>query len=364
VGLHAEVDFGPCNDLSKVGPKLTALNGRGGYPLKLLDCPAGTSKSVWETDGATIPMAPGAGPQPITLDWEETSGKVGRADCKSGGGNPCKGSFGVVQRGFSATDSRSGPIRFAQVWESGFAWANSLERCSAAQSSCSHDLVVKIGIDQSLEGNAKSRNDPKVELRVFHEAANNPSQNQALDCDPASHNLRDELIQGCGPTYERNQGSTCPGTASVLWAGPTPWDCVAVQTGGDVNQVLQGMNARVHGSVQPTSCVNPNNWSDFPDLDLGDPRVIPVFVTGFGSFAGSGNDTIPVTNFATFYVTGWAGQGGGATSQSICPTDDTAEPGTIVGHFIKYVQSLNDGTASSEPCDFEELGPCEAVLTE
>ena len=77
------------------------------------------------------------------------------------------------------------------------------------QTSCTHDVVAKIGIKQNLQDNADSVDDPVVELRF---GAASGSQNQALDCDPAIANLQDEIATGCAPEYERNQGTACPST--------------------------------------------------------------------------------------------------------------------------------------------------------
>jgi hypothetical protein len=38
------------------------------------------------------------------------------------------------------------------------------------------------------------------------------------------------------------------------------------------------------------------------------------------------------------------------------------DAGLIVGHFIKYVDTLGDG-GGTEFCDFDALGTCVAVLT-
>jgi hypothetical protein len=366
VGLHANVDFGPCENIGKVGAKLTVEAGGSKSALERVGCPAGTSTSEWQTSGAPIPVAAEAGPVRVSLEWAETKGKEGGNECTNKGGNKCTGSFGEVQRSFGASNARSGPIRLAKIWEGGAVDANSFERCSAVQPKCTYAVTAEIGIKQSQLENAENVGQPPVALRVFHEAENNPSQNQALDCDPALPRLRDEIAKGCAPKYTRNQGTACP-TPSVLWASPEPWDCTALQTGGDVNQIFFGMNERVFGTANPPECLSPNHWSEFlkPGLSPGDPRVVPVFLTPFGSFSGSGNnETVPVTNFATFYVTGWAGEGGGHSSQSICPTDDHAEPGTIVGHFIKYVDALNEGDAGEAKCEFNSPTPCVAVLTE
>jgi hypothetical protein len=192
------------------------------------------------------------------------------------------------------------------------------------------------------------------------------SQNQSLDCDPAISQFKDELAAGCAPTYAKNTGSPCPGGASALWATPQPWPCVAIQTGSATNQVPAGMNKRILGDEKPTACTAPNNWSSFPDLDRNDPRLINVFLTPYGSFSGSGSTTVPVTSFGAFYVTGWTASGGGFANPCQGQGDDPVpnnDAGYIVGHFIKYVQALNNGNGGSEPCDFNEFGLCVAVLT-
>jgi hypothetical protein len=361
VGVRARVDFGTVGGVDQataVGAQLTARAGGQAYPLTY-DAASG----LWESQ-RTIPVAAAAGPIPVTLDWEETIGTLNGETCKTGGGNKCKGTFGVIQRVFGAGEERSGPIKEARIAENGLDGANSLERCSAGQTSCTHDLVVRIGVKGSLE-NASSVNDPIVSMRVA-----GGSQNQSLDCDPATPTLKAELATGCVPTYARNTGTACPGSATTLWATSQPWTCVAIQTGGAVNQVPAGMNLRILGDEQATVCTAPNNWGLFPNLPREDPRIIEVFLTPFGSFNGSGSTTVPVTDFATFYVTGWTGQGEGfdnpceGNGDDPVPKDDKGktDPGVIVGHFIKYIQNTGTGSGT-EPCDPNAFGSCIAAMT-
>lgn len=266
---------------------------------------------------------------------------------------PCsqaKTSLGTVQRTFSGDESLdvSGPIKLLKLSEEGAPGANSFERCAT----CLHDLVVTLGLKPSLQ-NAQSVSDPVVSLKV----AGGGSQNQALDCDPDKPNLRDELAEGCGPTYKVNDGQSSCLTQQLLWASPQPWNCVVISTGATVGQVTQGMNKRILGDENATTCTAPNNWASFPDLPPGDPRIIEIFLTPFGAFTGSGGATVPVTGFATFYVTGWHNgpcQGAG---------DDPAGQGEIVGHYIKYVETLNTGGGDEEFCDFDSVGSCVAVIT-
>jgi Putative Flp pilus-assembly TadE/G-like len=357
IGVRAEVDFG--GDPALVGAKLEATVGGTTLPLTYI-----TATGLWESTGANFfTVNPGAGPLPVRLDWEETIGTVGAETCKTTGGNKCDGTFGTVQRAFSATEARSGPIKLAQIWESGSFWANSFEQGTT------HDLVVKVGIVANL-ANAQSVSDPIVALRVI-----GGSQNQSLDCDngPEREKLKDELALGCRPQYTKNTGTACPNDTNTLWGSPQPWPCVALQTGSATNQVPAGLNMRVLGSEKPSVCPplgepGHNNWSMFedPGLPPGDPRIVQVFLTPFGSFDGSGNTTVPVTSFATFYVTGWTAQGGGFANPCQGNGDDPVpgnDAGYIVGHFIKYVFALNSGGGSGELCDFTSFGSCVAVLT-
>jgi hypothetical protein len=298
-----------------------------------------------------ISVASEAGPAPITLKWQQIGGSItsfGTCSATFKSNNPCQDFFESgtasgppIQRGFSATEPRSGPVEVAEIWEGGLFGANSFERGTT------HSLAVRIGIKGSLE-NASSVNDPVVTIRVTG------SQNQSVDCDPDQPNLADEIRYGCAPSYTVNNGTPCPSTGPALWSLPQPWNCVAVQTGGAVGQVEKGMRDRILGGSN--TCTNPNNWSQFPNLPPEDPRIVPLFLTPFGTFSGSGNAVFPVTGFSAFYVTGWFG--------SPCTDDDPAPAkGHIVGHFIKYIYQLNNGGGTGT-CNATAFGSCIAVLTE
>jgi hypothetical protein len=339
VGVAATVDFGG-TPVTQV--KVSAVVAGVEHQLQF-DAASGSWIST-SAGSSYFTVNPSAGPLPVELKWEVNAPvTIGGNTCTTSGGNKCKGTFGTVQRVFSALPDRTGPVQLAQVWEGGGAWANSF------QIGTTHDLVVKIGLQGNLQ-EAQSVSDPIVLLRVT-----GGSQNQSIDCDPDLPNLRDEIAQGCAPAYEINDGSACPSTAPTLWATAQPWNCVAIQTGGAVGQLEQGMKERILGGS--SSCTSPNNWSSFPNIPPEDPRIVPVFVTPFATFTGSGNDVVPVSKFATFYVTGWF--------SSPCTGDDPVpDKGYVVGHFIKYVFVLNNGGGSGELCDFNSFGSCIAVLTE
>jgi hypothetical protein len=354
IGVQARVDFGTTDPVGVVGAQLTATVG--GKSAGTLTYNATTG--LW-TSPTTIAVSPASGPLNVSLDWAETKGTLNGNACSTAGGNKCKGTFGVVQRAFAGDSVRSGPIQFVQSWKNGVQWANAVERCSAVQTSCTHQMVVRIGVQGNLQ-NASSVNDPIVALRVV-----GGSQNQSLDCDPALSKLKDELYSGCSPTYQRNTGTACPASATTLWGTAQPWNCVALQTGSATNQVPAGMNHRILGDEHPATCTAPNHWSQFPNIDPHDPRFLQVLLTPFGSFSGNGSTTVPVTDFATFYVTGWTGQGEGFNNPCQGNGDDPVpnnDAGYIVGHFVKYIQTLNPGGGTT-PCDVNAFGACVAVMT-
>jgi hypothetical protein len=310
----------------------------------------------WDSTGSNFLNVTAAnGPMQVDLHWRVK--QVGITGCSNGNG--CAGDITNVQRTFSANPDRSGPIKQAIVSEGGSQWTNSF------QTGSTHNLVIQIGMPGNLQ-DASSASDPVVLLRVVKDRGGNGSQNQSVDCDPNFPNLRDEIRQGCAPQYTKNTGTACPANSTTLWASAQPWNCVAIQTGASVGQMTQGIQDRILCGGQPCqgnpTCTAPNHWSQYPNLPAGDPRIVPVFLTPFGTFSASGNEVVPVTDFAEFYVTGWGGNGSG--NDDPCPGADPAPTGDIAGHFIKYVQSINNGTSGSQLCDPSAFAPCVAVMTQ
>jgi hypothetical protein len=371
VGVRAALDFGG------IPPADVKVTVAGAKPAIQLTYDA--TSDTW-TSPPDVEVAPAAGPQWIGLAWEVASGTIGGTACTAKA--PCKGTFDNLQRTFSGTDARSGAIRSVDVSEDGVPGSNSLERCAT----CSHDLVVTIGLLPGLEV-AKNINDPVVELRF----SGGGSQSQGLDCDdnqakwgnpnapdamPNFSLFDEELAWGCRPAYAPNSGTTCPANAAALWSTPNPpaWQCVATQTGQYVNKIGKGLNARILcpkpdrslpaclDPSRPTECTHPNNWDQFTTgLPAGDPRIVQLFVTEYGVFNTSGSSTVPITRFATFYVTGWDGSGGGFPNPCQGNGDDPATDGTIVGHFIKYINTLGSSTGATQ-CNLNDATPCVPVM--
>ncbi|HET8537489.1 MAG TPA: hypothetical protein VFL73_09960, partial [Solirubrobacteraceae bacterium] len=251
----------------------------------------------------------------------------------------------------------TGPVRMVQLWRNGAAGANSLRQCDTGNASCPYQMVVKVTTQASL-GVAHSVSDPLVTLRTGDQ-----NQTQALDCDPATSNLKSEIVSGCAPSYTKNTGIACPDSKTTLWASPQPWNCVALSTGTQTNQVSSGLNQRILGNSQATTCTNPNRYaSEFVNgWDRTDPRIVKLLLVPFGSFTGTGSGTVPVIDFATFYITGWEGQGNGFSNPCAATDDPASGKGNIVGHFISYTDL--GGTPSSSDCDPNSLTPCIGVLT-
>lgn len=324
---------------------------------------------VW-VSSELIHIDPAAGPVPIALEW-----KAGKDS----------GSFGMVQRTFSAS-ARSGPIKQAALLADGASGVSSFEQCSATHLDCTYSLAVQLGIQGSFEDLYQDLQNVTEPVTLRFAGGASGSQNQALDCDPwnedtggGTRSFVDEIAHGCRPTYAPNEGTVCPDSPNDLWGASTsrddqgdPWQCVAVETGDRVNQIATGLNLRILGDTNATECTHPNNWNEVtqaPDpASVGDPRIIHLFLTQFGAFASEGQNTVPVTNFATFYVTGWKGQGGGASpcadpDPPAQPDDPVSESGTVVGHFMKYRGPLGDNSGT-EPCNFDGPTPCVFALTE
>jgi hypothetical protein len=339
VGVKAKVDFGanpqPPNAQVKVDGPGCPNSGPSPKGCVMSYQTTGPNAGYWLTDGSNgYPII--SATTSLNLNWGTGSG--------SGSAN---GTFSNVQRSYVASTTNSGPIDYVVLSDNTLALGT-------------HTVNAAVAIKGSLQANATSVNDPVVHLKI----TGGGSLNQSLDCDPNVSTLRDEIAYGCVPQYIKNTGQTCPAFNATLWndASTQPWNCVRVSTGNSAGQVNQGLQIRIQNGSN--TCVNANNWSSFPNFPAGDPRIVPVFLVPFGAFGGSGsNNVVPVTGFATFYVTGWS-QGNGGQQGDPCPGADAVDGGgEITGHFIKYVESVNTGGGGAL-CDFNAFGTCVAVLTE
>lgn len=350
-GLDAKIDFGTLDPVGVTGARVSA-NVTGSNQTYTMTYSTTTQR--WTT-GAVIPVAAGAGPLTVNIHWDKRKGTSGGLTCSNGNNTPCKGDFPGVQRIFAGSGDRSGPVQSMRVFDVAdpLVDAHSIQACAT----CTHDLVVALRVTPSLK-NAASVSDPAVVLRL----TGSGSLTQALDCDPTKSRLEDEIATGCTPTYTTNTGTACP-AANALWNTTQPWQCVKRDTGAPPNKIASGLNLRILGDEKAKTCTHPNNWASYPNISPDDPRMVQVFLTSFGSFAGSGNGVEPVTGFASFYVTGWQGSGGGFSNPCVGQGDDTAPgDGFIVGHFVRYIPSLD--ATGTDSCNLDVIGVCVAVMTE
>ena len=371
IGVSADIDFGgSVTGVREVDARISS--GNQWEPMTF-----NATTGLWATTDTAFNVAGEEGPLTVRLRWKGTD------ICKTGQGCPLEGD-NPVHRTFGAVDERSGAVRLIQTFDNGGAQLNS------APAGTSPQMIVRIALLPNLR-TAADVSDPPFVLRVFG------NQNQALNCDLDYENLSDEFAYGCGQrlpdspfseAYTQNDGSlNCRSTnRTTLWnmqvgnQSDPAWKCVALKTGHSPNEIAQGLNMRIFGNDKPLVCppayddpaspgqLGHNNWSMYDTgLPEGDPRIVTVVLAPFGAFSGSGNDeTIPVTGFATFYITGYTGQGSGFNNPCEGYGDDPVpggDSGLIVGHFINYIDKVNSG-ASDLPCDGVSLTPCVAVLTD
>jgi len=347
-GIQAEVDFG---DRPISGPGITTsvtAKVAGGATVNLTPgAIVGGTTHVWNAGTGLGVTGPDEHPVTMAFAWEQTSGSWRGLTCRNNGSNPCKasGTFeggGTIQRPFEGSPDISGPVQQVDIFESGI----STSGAHSFQQGTSHTLGVTLATAGTLKTQSLAT-DPVIYLRVA-----GGSLNQSIDCDPDLSNIRDEIAEGCSPAYTLNQDLTCP-AYNELWDTPQPWDCVKTQTGGAVGQVEQGLKQRILGGSN--SCTAPINW---PNYGPDDKRIVPLIVTPFGSFSGSGNDIVPVIDFGAFYVVGWDGDP--------CPgAVPVPKKGFVAGHFIKYIPTnpKGSGDAACFLTDPTKLTPCAAVLT-
>jgi hypothetical protein len=261
-----------------------------------------------------------------------------------------------VQRSYAASEAGSGTIKGAWLGEIGglLQDANAFEVCEAQNgNSCSHKLVVTINVGGSL-ADAQKYSDP-----LYHMRFGNP-QAEVVGCTPGGESsgaqYRENLSVGCQNAYKLN--TTDPGCTAT----GEPFDCVGFASGVKTGPFAQGLSDRLQAhppeGTQFYKCNNwvKNNGENVPLIPADDSRVIQLFVE---PYASNGSRSAPIQDFATFYVTGWDGD------NSSCPghPDDSAAKGEVVGHFIKYVDTLNSGDGGGQKCVLNSLEQCVTVQT-
>ncbi|MFY9579610.1 MAG: pilus assembly protein TadG-related protein [Gaiellaceae bacterium] len=358
----------------------------------------GASGQCWK---GSIPISALAGAQPLTVSWQTNQGTINGKAC--GNGKGCSGTFetgAVIQQAYTANDNPSnnlsGPLARVQILG-----CTSPTNCPVVDA---NSLVIgtrTIAVSLDLKGvlqNAQNASDTTALctfpngtvyhfacLRVAVNDGGGGGSTQSIDCNnvgPGTGTLENALALGCSPQYTINYGTNpawapCPATNALNDAThPEPWQCVALVPGNHANSAIKnGLNRRIFGNATPPSCpaygaIGHNNWAMFdPNLPgdgfpQGDKRIVGTYLTAYGTFSHTSgrSTTIPVTDFATFYITGYDGSPCTSPGVTDHPDDPIPDRGTIVGHFIKYVDTLNSG-GGTIICDPTSFGACVPVMT-
>jgi Flp pilus assembly protein TadG len=371
VALSAKMAFTSTGGTS-LSCTTAALTLTAGANTITIPCP-GTPNGTWTSAAATVPA--NAGSLNFTLGWRLTAGN--KPPGSSGGSGstctttvPCTATFGVVQRAYSgahdslsveAAAKRSGPILEATVIDPGGRQVMSVSRGTSEN----------VNITVKVLGFQNSTTIPSAPVEL---AFGGNQANGALECGgnagvPA---LEKALREGCAERY----GTTSAPAAEACLGAPTPPVCATENPGnGKLDKVLDGaMNQRINGGAN--KCVNPNRWaapntvSQIATQSPKDPRLIITMITDNGALS-NGSNKIPIRAFATFYVTGWAGDPcigvKPGTSNGLAYTGDddpgSENKGVLLGHFIKYIDTVGTKETGSGPCNEQLLDRCVAVLT-
>jgi Putative Flp pilus-assembly TadE/G-like len=294
--------------------------------------PLSYSGGKW-TAGA-INLGARAGSIPITLTVTDTAMQAVKKGEKSITVTP--------HRSYTA-NANSGPIQSAVVLERGAGGANSFRRCEPNYEGlqCEPELAVRIET-AGLENVASVKGLP-IEF---------PVKEGIRNCPPGN-NFKQRVAQGCEGIWAINKGAPCTTKPPVV-------TCVELESSGvKANDFAAGLNQRILENEKAKACTAPNHWSLYPNLPQNDPRIVTIVVIPFGSTAAAK----PIESFGTFYITGWAGVGAGKENPCQGKGDDPAPSSTMVGHFIKYVNTTDPGGGGTTICEPNAFGQCVAVLT-
>jgi hypothetical protein len=286
------------------------VNGPGGFKVT---APLTFSGGEWST-GYAFAIPVDDGPYSVDLEWRY-----------SGGG---KKTFTNIQRFYSGSDD-SGPIKELSL--------SSSAGSPYSLPSGTQTISVRVGLEGNLQLTPPGET---VMLRLT-----GGSRSSAIACDgTGAAEFRNSIVNGCITPYQINDSGICPDPDP-----PSGWaDCVPTKTGTTAGPTLQGLDERF--SACPAY--------DYPNYELGDPRIVPLMITDFSALGGSGTTDVPVTNFAAFYVAGWTGSTCGVNP----PPPFVVKKGAIWGHFIKYVEP-DPNAETGETCNLTTVAPCTPVLT-
>lgn len=377
----------------------------GGNNNLQMTCPTGGPNGIWQSTAAVSLGANGGGTKFTLNGWTTAAGVV-----PTGGSGPnsgpclaspasknCTGTFpGTDEQeawtgGYdesSVQTSNSGEVVGVSLSNSSGTVLTSESQVNAA----SQQVTVTVQV-LGLQNETSISSEGPSELSF-----GTNQQNLGIGCiGQGNDNMVPEIADGCPGSYTVITGSeSCSNSPQTYCAGPT-------SVGNKVPAGLaQGMNDRVYCAGVTTgtcdSTENPsgnkvgpcpgdyNYWdtsnalNDVLNQSPADPRLITLFLTGFGN-TQNGNKYLPISGFAEFYVTGWAGDpclskanGGNGTSGATTTNGTTLDyttddeppgnnPGFLMGHFVKYVSTVAGGSGSGTLCTQNTFGNCIPMAT-
>ena len=267
-GIQAEVDLGATHPLTGAGVTAdvwASVDGGGHYPLT----PGGTSGLVtWTVDRRPADRGQRAAHRRAELD-------LGADRRARGTARPARTRRTTRAR----TKGRSAPSSVRSS-PAGAPARSAASRCSRAASPRPGATPSRRGrrtrsasASRSPAASRCSRSRPTRSSSSASRAA----RTSRSTATPRSRTSGTRSSRAAGRRTRSTRPSPAPRTTSS-GSLPEPWECVKTQTGGAVGQVEHGMKDRILGGAN--SCTAPINW---PNYSSGDPRIVPLIITPFGT---------------------------------------------------------------------------------
>ena len=301
----------------------------------------------WETTGTDrLPIELGAGTRRIDIEWSQRRNNstldMGGADpatCLSNqSNNPCKGTFTErpqgVQRRPAASPGRS---RRCASTSAASRNVNNVPRCAAGQG-CPHGGRGPRRARRAARDHAARR--PAGGAAHLRQRARRSCRRSSSTASPASRGghwiettlrtlrLRARCTGSRTTTIRAPQGDAARkpqpagrGSASPSSRAPErpgrrgserAHPLRAAEPRGQLRRPFREGTRRRAPSPRPL-CPN------YPEGTRGSSALLPGALRVTGRIGSGGGDTVPIVNFAYFYVTGWHSKGGGFDNPCAAP---------------------------------------------
>jgi hypothetical protein len=367
-----------------------------------------TGDNRWTAGSGGFGINAESGRHPIQINWEQQAGSTPLGSCSATGGNPCKGNFGIQQQTFAACGNcdppdASGPVVAMRVRFKGDS-AGSAGRNSFSNGD-DPNLVFEV-VTQAIRYDTPGTRDHLLRVSVQTDKATGllncgagtgaAAAIQAIKfgCPFYTDTTNCKDINYCAPYKIYPVTPHVNGLCDPLsrQEGSTYADCVATNSVSGNKAVI--VNAVADRVVASNGDCSANHWQDYVNDPTGhpiqgdtDPRAFTLVITAPADLSQN-SLTVPIRNFATFYVTGWDEAHGAANclnsklvggtfgndpflcnapSDSNCvSTTGSKQDGSysVWGHWIFYVDASASAIGSNPKyCQPSQFGVCTPVLT-